>query len=592
MSVQKALQLVTIEPPPVDQRWCRAAHFAGPDEKKTRYHLPPKLESGSPIGYRTRVSLSPEEAESLLPLLALERPTAFVPSATAVTEQELFEECSLGIHSARQSTNYRGHREVVLGPESSNRLAELLDQLDALEAPVLRNATHTHVVLSQPYRTAFTALLTFVGHRPMTSLVSVPKRAFDKRVHHANDIPTIGYLPHLHLGILADGLERAAMVASYGRRMAQVFMEPFCGRAVGGNATVIRAIEKLVGLGTAQKTNGWRVAMVAQVGEVSADQQLSAVTPGTWRKFGANIIAFRSERIQPGVNADDQAPPQYQARQDMDVPDELTVQCGRAGYNAFVHWCSAEREHSKQLCLFERIDVLTPTGKQRLRDVRASLNQITDTVVENIPLWADLPTGKALTRNAARGRKAFALAGQRIYIGGLDANTISEADIDWELALRAFGAACARSALYAELMGVVDIPPGCDFLGGICLMAGPVNQNDIGKEFYGHDDLLLNRHPHAAPTSLLVWTLKAKTVADPIGNEEQLLNADRKGALVDLRPAPAEVIEVELNGKRAAFRPGNTERAYADLGNFVTSPEGQDIPGNRGAPWDGPTTLW
>jgi hypothetical protein len=33
-----------------------------------------------------------------------------------------------------------------------------------------------------------------------------------------------------------------------------------------------------------------------------------------------------------------------------------------------------------------------------------------------------------------------------------------------------------------------------------------------------------------------VWTVKAKTVADPIGNEEQLMNPAQKGALVDLRP--------------------------------------------------------
>ena len=43
-------------------------------------------------------------------------------------------------------------------------------------------------------------------------------------------------------------------------------------------------------------------------------------------------------------------------------------------------------------------------------------------------------------------------------------------------------------------------------------------------------DLLQSAYPDAAPTSLLVWTLKAKTVADPIGNEEQLMNPKRKGA--------------------------------------------------------------
>lgn len=586
MPLQKALELVTIDPPPADQRVRRAADFVADGEKKSRYDLPAHVESTSPIGYRTRVSLTASEAESLLGLLSLERPRSFMEPTAPVLERELFEECSLGILSARQSTNYRGHREVVLGPERNAELLEILGELDGIEAPPLEHATHTHVVLRQPYRTAFTALLTFIGHKPVTSLMSVPKRAFDKRVHHTNDIPTIGYLPHLHLGILADGLERAALIASRGRRKAQVFMAPFCGAPAAKNAKVIRRLERLVGLTAAQRTNGWRVALVGQIGEVAPDEQMREVTPGAWRKLGANLLAFRSERIQPGVNAEDQAPPQYQQRQDMDVPDELTVQCGRAGYNAFVHWSGAEREHSKELCLFERVDVLTPNGKERLREVRRELAQVTDTVMTNIPLWADLPTGKLLSRNAARGKKAFALAGQRIYIGGLAADTIAAAELDWELALRAFGAAMARSALFAELMGVVEIPEDCDMLAGICLMAGPVNQNDIGKEFYGHEDLLLREHADHDPTSLLVWTLKAKTIADPIGNEEQLLNPDRKGALVDLRPGPAEVIELERHGRREPFRPHNAERAYGDVGNFVTNPDGLDIPGNRGVPHD------
>ncbi|MEZ4467320.1 MAG: hypothetical protein R3F43_23460 [bacterium] len=95
-------------------------------------------------------------------------------------------------------------------------------------------------------------------------------------------------------------------------------------------------------------------------------------------------------------------------------------------------------------------------------------------------------------------------------------------------------------------MGVTrDIPEGCDLLAGICLMAGPVNQNDIGKTYYGMPDLLAETWPTRQPTSLLVWTLKAKTVADPVGNEEQLLNEKRKGALVDLRPGPHDVIQIE-----------------------------------------------
>jgi hypothetical protein len=88
---------------------------------------------------------------------------------------------------------------------------------------------------------------------------------------------------------------------------------------------------------------------------------------------------------------------------------------------------------------------------------------------------------------------------------------------------------------------------------------------------------------------LLVWTLKAKTVADPIGNEEQLMNAARKGALVDLRAAPHEVVSLRIGDsvqpmRRLGVRV-NQERAFEDIGNFVTDPDGFEIPGNRGTRW-------
>ena len=98
---------------------------------------------------------------------------------------------------------------------------------------------------------------------------------------------------------------------------------------------------------------------------------------------------------------------------------------------------------------------------------------------------------------------------------------------------------------------------------------------------------------------MLVWTLKAKTVADPIGNEEQLLNSSRKGALVDLRPGPHEVISIVRNGASVPMRQQqdtvNTERAFADQDNFVVGQDGKDIPGNRGAPWldsEAQASLW
>jgi hypothetical protein len=151
----------------------------------------------------------------------------------------------------------------------------------------------------------------------------------------------------------------------------------------------------------------------------------------------------------------------------------------------------------------------------------------------------------------------------------------------------------------AELMGVVELPGDCDLLCGLCLMAGPVNQNDIGKQFYGERDLLAQTYPDRDPTSLLVWTLKAKTVADPIGNEEQLLSKARQGALVDLRCGPHEVCTVEQGGKLVPMRQRdgrvNAERAFGDVGNFVTAADGREIPGNRGSAWPeawARTTLW
>ena len=578
--MHKPLEVVRVDPPPEAHRVRRDAAFASPGTRPSRYTLPTSLQSPSPVGYRVRRALTPAEAEAAMPLLSLARPTGFGPRAP-VTEGALFEECALGVLSARQSTNFNGYRQVTLGPADSDEVARWLRALDP-EAPPLDGACHTHVVLARPYRTPFTLLLTLVGHRPLRSLWTVPIRAARKRWLHEDDIPTIGYLQQLHLGILADGLERAAVIASGGRRRAQVLQRPFC---VG---TRCPALEERVGLTAADRRAGWRIALVAQVGTALPGEEVP-LAPGLARTLGANLLAFRSERIQPGVNAEDKAPPAYQARQPMDVSDALTEQAGRAAYNAFTHWTGCTRDAAKSLLLVERIDVLTPNGKQRLRDIRASLSEVTDRVVAGIPKWIDWPAGRRFSRNAARGKKAFALAGQRIYLVGLPMREVVAAGVDPTLAVRAVGAACARGALYAELMGVTGLPDDCDLLAGICLMAGPVNQNDIGKQFYGHADLLAEAYPDRDPTSLLVWTLKAKTVADPIGNEEQLLNPERQGALVDLRPGPHQVCAVRRGGALAPMRQRegqvNGERAFGDVGNFATDPQGQGIAGNAGTPW-------
>jgi len=588
----KPLEVVPIAPPPEALRRRRDAQFAEEGAKSTRYTLPETLQSSSPVGYRHRVALDQTEAAEALELLALHRPTQFVPNDDAITERELFEEHALGVLSARQSTNYRGHRVVTLGPEDSARVTEHLSSMDGLEARVHDKATHTHLVFSRDYRTPFTLLLTFIGHQPFSSLWTVAKRAWEKRFRGKDDIPTIGYLQHIHLGVLADAMERAAVISSGGRRAANTIMRPFCGTFASSNVTSIRAIEALAGEAEqnagARDMAGWRLGFVVQVGQVDSDER-PCVRAETLRKMGANLLAFRSERILPGVNAEEKAPAQYHVEQGMDVPDDLTVMCGRAAYNAFAHWTGVDRERSKELLLLERVDVLTPDGERRINEIRAMLNSVTEKVVSGLPLWADLPTGRALSRNTQRGKKAFALAGQRIYIGGLDRSEIEREGIEWTLALRAFGASAARSALFAELMGVVDLPTDCDLLAGICLMAGPVNQNDIGKEFFGGKDMLQAAFPHKDPTSLLVWTLKAKTISDPIGNEEQLMNPAQKGALVDLRPGPHDVAFIRNGGRVAPLRSRegrvNGERAFADVDNFVTDPDGREIPGNRGSQW-------
>lgn len=593
---QLPVTLVPVKPPEAEFQVRRSARWPVEGEKPNRYHLPRRVETASPVGYRVRVSLTADEARQAQPLLSLEAPTGFQSNADPVLEGELFEEVSLGVLSSRQSTNFRGYRQFTFGPGHSARIAGLLDRLQGREGGALEHATHTHLVLGQPYRTPFTFLLTFVGHKTGSSLFTVPHRAWRKWRHHDVDIPTIGYLPHLHTGILADAMERAAVVASVGKRAANVFMSPFSGPELrGANRGVMRELEDLCGLSAEDRRRGWGLQLVAQVGQVADPFPIERPLA---RKLGANLLSLRSERIQPGVNMEDKAPGGYQVRQGMSVPDELAVMAGRAAFNAGVRWMGVERDAAKSMMVMERVDTLTAGGKGRLRQIRGELGDITDQLVDDLPLWADLPTGRVLSRNAARGRKAFALAGQRIYIGGLDRRDVTQKGVAWERAVRAAGAAASRSALTCELSGLIDLPESCDLLTGCCLMAGPVNQNDIGKQYYGYPDLLAGAHPGRDPVSLLVWTLKAKTIADPIGNEEQLLNPARKGALVDLRCGPHEAVwVVDNDGARRPMRKEgdrvSQERAFSDVGNFARAPDDTPIPGNEGAPWPGrDARLW
>lgn len=594
--MQKEIEVITILPPPQEERVSREARFYPPDLPRDRYALPESVETCSPVGFRQRVYFTKDEMKQYMPLLSLEPPVKF--EATEVTDQELFEESSLGIMNSRQSTNYNGHMQRTFGPEQSREITQILRE-SLGESAALDEAAYTHITLSRAYKTPFTLLLTFAGHKPLLSLLSVPWRALKKRFLGATDIPTISYLRGLHLGILADGIERAVAIASQGARGAHVLLKPFCGEERLKNAEMIKKLTALCQLSSKEKSEGWEVSLVSQVGKLPEANQISLVGGASaWRKIGAALLALRSERIQPGVNHEPKAPPAYHRRQTMDVSEEHTIQAGRAAYNAFSRWLEIDRDLAKDLLLNDRVDVLTPSGKNRLRKIRRALADATDCLVRDLPLWVDLPTGKLFSRNANKGRKAFALAGQRIYLMGLSGEELQQNHIDWNLAICATGAAAARSALYSELMGCTDVPEGCDMLAGVCLMAGPVNQNDIGKTFYGHPDLLDETLSHRGPTSLLVWTLKAKTVADPVGNEEQLLNPKRKGALVDLRPAPHQVVSItDHQGRFKPFRSQgglfSKERAFSDIGNLLTDPDGVEIKGNAGEAWPhGDDVLW
>ncbi len=91
------------------------------------------------------------------------------------------------------------------------------------------------------------------------------------------------------------------------------------------------------------------------------------------------------------------------------------------------------------------------------------------------------------------------------------------------------------------------------------------------------------------PATYCSESRRRKTISDPIGNEEQLLNTKRKGMLVDLRCGPHEVVQIKTPGGLEALRQEgeavNKERAFCDLKNFVTDLDGADIQGNRGERW-------
>ena len=423
---QKEIEVVTITPPPKEECVRREARFYPPDHPRDRYALPESISSSSPIGYRERVHFSKSEMSDYMSLLSLEPPKVFEPSRE-ITDQDLFEESSLAILSSRQSTNFTGQHQRTFGEARSREITSLLREHLGEEA-ALDNVAYTHITLTRPYKTPFTLLLTFAGHKPLLSLLSVPWRAITKRFRGVTDIPTIGYLRSLHLGIHADDLERAVVIASQGLRKANVILKPLTGERRTENSKLIKQLTNICKLSPQEPREGLRVSMVTQVGAVGESERVSLKGgKASWRKLGAALLAMRSERIQPGVNHEPKAPPAYHRRQTMDVSEELTIQAGRAAYNAFSRWLEIDRDLAKDILLNDRVDVLTPTGKSRLRKIRRSLADATDCLVRDLPLWVDLPTGRLFSRNANKGRKAFALAGQRIYIMGLSKEELAQA---------------------------------------------------------------------------------------------------------------------------------------------------------------------
>ena len=129
---------------------------------------------------------------------------------------------------------------------------------------------------------------------------------------------------------------RAAVIASQGMRRAQASMTPFCVGFKKENKALIKKLEALCGITLAERAAGFEVCIATQVGTAKTNEQIH-LGHECQRRLSTNLLAFRSERIQPGVNQEQSAPAAYQVRQDMDVSEALTVMAGRAAYNAFSH---------------------------------------------------------------------------------------------------------------------------------------------------------------------------------------------------------------------------------------------------------------
>ena len=350
------------------------------------------------------------------------------------------------------------------------------------------------------------------------------------------------------------------MVASIGKRAANVFMSPFSGPELRGANRVIRELEDLCGLSAEDRRRGWGLQLVAQVGQVADPFPIERPLA---RKLGANLLSLRSERIQPGVNMEDKAPGEYRGRHV--VPDELAVMAGarpstlasggggaRCGQ---VHDGDGAGRHAHG-------------RRQGASAPDRELGDITDQLVDDLPR-ADLPTGRVLS-------KAPAAAGPSLWLDSASIRWTGSARCDAEgrglgRAVRAAGAAASRSALPAS-PGLIDLPESTDLLTGCCLMAGPVNQNDIGEQYYGYPDLLAGHTPGATPCRC--WCGRSRPRPSPIQSATKSSCSTLPArALVDLRCGPHEAVwVVDNDGARRPMRKEgdrvSQERAFSDVGNL------------------------
>ena len=85
-------------------------------------------------------------------------------------------------------------------------------------------------------------------------------------------------------------MERAAILASDGRQQANILIAPFsCAQRQRANHAILQRIGKRIGLTAAERRQGWRIRLVAQVGTTPEPAGLPAEL---CRKIAANCWHF------------------------------------------------------------------------------------------------------------------------------------------------------------------------------------------------------------------------------------------------------------------------------------------------------------